>query len=119
MTTDHEFDTGVSFEMSPAGLAQLANARDMIMYGYHWLCHESASRSIPKWPWEPKLHELDHGIRDCLKSRLAMSSHWAYSDESWAGMISKVLFASHAVTRSLVILGRYLIFMWSEYPDML
>ena len=89
------------------------------MFAYNDLTAEALRLGQARWPWKPKLHQWDHGVGESVRTGISMASHWAMSDEDWAGKIAALLLAGHAVTRHITALEKWVIYIYSEYTDLL
>ena len=102
---------GGAMRHTDAELARLRTARRLALEGFTYLSkHASEQHQCYNFKILPKFHKLDECIRRSLRTRLNVSWHWEFQDETFIGVMKRLARQCHPNSLSIRVVQRWLVF---------
>ena len=96
---------------------KLEATRSAALHGYNALSHLSANGGAALFSIIPKFHQVDHILRDAIRTGLNPRVYWTMSDESYGGELAVVARAVHPRSITTRVVQRWLAVFFCEMRD--
>ena len=101
-------------ELSLQAARELGTARHSLLAGYNKMTALATENVWPMFPSKPKLHKMDHCLRQSLATRLNPGFTWCFQDEDLVGRMSTLAVSVHGRSIARRTIQRWMLVFFSE-----
>ncbi len=98
-----------NFVLSDDQVARASNLREEALLSYEWLSNACEFGGVCQYKIRPKYHNLEHGVRRMIRTKLSMSLSYSFSPEDVMGMCARMCNKTHATSMMRRGVGRWLL----------
>ena len=101
-------------KLTEGEVSRLADARQQLLFCYHYLAHTCNAAGQRHYNIRPKYHRIDECVRRSCRTHVNPALFWTYGSESFMGVIARLSRQVHGGNTVRGTVERWGLYWWAE-----